>query len=85
MFAFDSPIFGKTRHASEEERDQITKAVDETPVTVFQKIRNSTSAACVFRSWQRRKCSDAERHKSPACRLRRVRLTARLEMQTEKV
>lgn len=38
MFAFDSPIFGKTRHASEEEMDQITKAVDETPVTVFQEL-----------------------------------------------
>ena len=38
MFAFDSPIFGRTRHASKEEKDQITKAVDETPVTVFQEL-----------------------------------------------
>jgi hypothetical protein len=35
---FDSPIFGTTRHGSDEERAQIAQVVDETPVTVFQEL-----------------------------------------------
>ncbi len=35
---FNSPVFGETRHGTEDERVQISKAVAETPVTVFQEL-----------------------------------------------
>lgn len=35
---FNSPIFGETRHGSDDERTRIAKAVAETPVTVFQEL-----------------------------------------------
>lgn len=34
----DSPIFGKTRRANDEELDCIKKAVEETPIDVFQAL-----------------------------------------------
>lgn len=35
---FKSPIFGETRHGSDDERAQIAQIVAETPVTVFQEL-----------------------------------------------
>lgn len=35
---FNNPIFGETRHGSEDERAQIAKIVAEIPVTVFQEL-----------------------------------------------
>lgn len=41
---FNSPIFGETRHGSNDERAYITKAVEEIPVTVFQELGKKLNA-----------------------------------------
>lgn len=41
---FTSQVFGETRHATEDERDIIVKAVTETPVTVFQELNKKLHA-----------------------------------------
>lgn len=38
---FNSPVFGETRHGSDDERAQIAKAVADTPVTVFQELNKT--------------------------------------------
>ena len=45
---FNSPIFGETRHGSDDERKQIAKAVAETPVTVFQELNKKMNELGLF-------------------------------------
>lgn len=41
---FNSPIFGETRHATDEEKAAIQRAVEETPVAVFQALNKHMNA-----------------------------------------
>ena len=46
---FDSPVLGKTRHATEEEAAAIQISVDETAITVFQLLnkRLNSRGLCI--------------------------------------
>ena len=41
---FNSPLFGKTRDATDDERSQIKSFVDDTPVAVFQELNKNLNA-----------------------------------------
>jgi hypothetical protein len=44
MAEFNSPIFGKTRHATEEEKKQIIALLQNCPVSVFQLLNSMLNA-----------------------------------------